>query len=1240
MKWLIFTLVLIINLTLISADLSYSSSNLPNLKAPTVTSTTITFNNNTGNVNNSIYWNGYSWHNMSIPFFDWKASFLFNYNQTTITNLTDYALLNGSNQPFTGNLNINKSNPEYRLTDGEYSRLIRDNNNILLLKNRINVIGSALGAISINGSNGQTLTIPIATQHNSSIGTVAFWFKTSTSGIKTMWSITGTGKFIDFRLSNDGVTSYYSNTEVDNVARFGSTNITNGLWYYLVFQSNGTAHKVFINGIEETMSGGFGTDAGGWTDDINNLTEMHIGLLSWFGLGQQSIGIFDEINLFNTTLNSTEITSFYNAGAGTQVPSSYTGLVANYHLDEGVGNTASDDTSYANAASGYTALNWTTGKITATPTTQETQIIKSIDGINSGERGINTFGDSQGRTILQGGDLSQNNTCTLNKTGFICNAPIFGTSFNTDLSNYYNKTEINSFNASWSSTFNYTYDAHINNLTKHNTTFWYNQTYSGSTYNATYANYSYNQTTITNLTDYALLNGSNQPFTGNLNINKSDPEFRLTDTGDSEYARLTRTDTSKEMLLFNRINNPAGIGNAVKFNGINTSIILANMRTYSRVTITAWFNNTGSTGGDVFSQTSVGATCGSDTIQSNTNAKGELCFSNGVYSGAVFTGVNTKDNQWHFMAVSWNGSNVVVYLDGVYKAKSGNFSSNYTITLNQTNSQKIGSYFSTALPFNGTIDEVVIWNRSLSSTEISDLYNGGVGVYGNPSIAPFNSGLVAGWHLDETSGLIASDFFDGINGTLTTSTSWVTGKIQTASSIVEAQIISSKNGINSGEQGIITFGHNLGRTLIQGTNITSLNNMSIPCITFKDGSSQCSAFNGTINTYNATYELWSFNQSTPFFDWKASFLFNYNQTTPFNNWLSTFVYNYNQSTPYDNFNYNMTAISNGNSSFNQTLTDNLYVIKTGDNMSGNYSVNGNYSFNFYNGAMFIDGTNNYVGIGTINPTNKFQVSNGGIADFFNGRLTIDDTNSKIDMFTGNIKFNSLRTDFYNGRLLINNTNGVINSGQQQISNYLEVNNPTIFNVNATTGITTIGNLITTMDNLNVEKDINDSMGINIQNLNNGTGAISRLGLDNADNDEFSLLITSSNFDFEGTPFPRLSAISVSTPNGFYIESLYGPISFNTFESADNIFTLGNGVIDIVGNINAVDYNITANVYHGNIDWVYTIIGMSGNTACDNLDNKVAGYSYTCQTVIDTGGGTVACGTTLVALNAQSACKAD
>lgn len=69
-------------------------------------------------------------------------------------------------------------------------------------------------------------------------------------------------------------------------------------------------------------------------------------------------------------------------------------------------------------------------------------------------------------------------------------------------------------------------------------------------------------------------------------------------------------------------------------------------------------------------------------------------------------------------------------------------------------------------------------------------------------------------------------------------------------------------------------------------------------------------------------------------------------------------------------------------------------------------------------------------------------------------------------------------------------------------------------------------------------------------------------------------------------------------------------------------------------------NITAKVYHGMIDWVYTIIGMSGNTSCDNLDNKIAGYAYTCQTCIDTSGTTVSCSTTLITLNANCGCKID
>lgn len=68
--------------------------------------------------------------------------------------------------------------------------------------------------------------------------------------------------------------------------------------------------------------------------------------------------------------------------------------------------------------------------------------------------------------------------------------------------------------------------------------------------------------------------------------------------------------------------------------------------------------------------------------------------------------------------------------------------------------------------------------------------------------------------------------------------------------------------------------------------------------------------------------------------------------------------------------------------------------------------------------------------------------------------------------------------------------------------------------------------------------------------------------------------------------------------------------------------------------------ISNEVPHGMIDWVYTIIGMDGDTSCNNLDNQITGYSYTCQTCIDTAGSSIACSTTLITLNANCGCKVD
>jgi hypothetical protein len=55
------------------------------------------------------------------------------------------------------------------------------------------------------------------------------------------------------------------------------------------------------------------------------------------------------------------------------------------------------------------------------------------------------------------------------------------------------------------------------------------------------------------LTPYAKLDGTNQPFTGSLNVSTTTPEYRLTNSSGSEYSRLTRTATSNKFEIKNRV---------------------------------------------------------------------------------------------------------------------------------------------------------------------------------------------------------------------------------------------------------------------------------------------------------------------------------------------------------------------------------------------------------------------------------------------------------------------------------------------------------------------------------------------------------------------------------------------------------------------------------------------------------------------------------------------------------------
>ncbi len=132
---------------------------------------------------------------------------------------------------------------------------------------------------------------------------------------------------------------------------------------------------------------------------------------------------------------------------------------------------------------------------------------------------------------------------------------------------------------------------------------------------------------------------------------------------------------------------------------------------------------------------------------------------------------------WYHTCFIANGTNLLVYVNGV--PSTDTYSYDGTLDTGFSLGLIIGgrTVSDGVLGGNVDLDEVLIFNRSLNSTEISDLYNSGAGLYANTSIAPFNEGLVSGYHFDEGTGTTAYDLTGRNNGILTNGPTWVDGKI-------------------------------------------------------------------------------------------------------------------------------------------------------------------------------------------------------------------------------------------------------------------------------------------------------------------------------------------------------------------------------------------------------------------------------------------------------------------------------
>jgi hypothetical protein len=111
-------------------------------------------------------------------------------------------------------------------------------------------------------------------------------------------------------------------------------------------------------------------------------------------------------------------------------------------------------------------------------------------------------------------------------------------------------------------------------------------------------------------------------------------------------------------------------------------------------------------------------------------------------------GINSSTDQWVHIAMTWDGTVLTTYVNGVPKITAQGSGS--TTTLNTAQSVlMIGCNPTNNNCFNGYFDEFRVWNVARTATEIKDNYN--KPMTGN------ETGLVGYWKFDEASGTTVAD---------------------------------------------------------------------------------------------------------------------------------------------------------------------------------------------------------------------------------------------------------------------------------------------------------------------------------------------------------------------------------------------------------------------------------------------------------------------------------------------------
>jgi hypothetical protein len=207
------------------------------------------------------------------------------------------------------------------------------------------------------------------------------------------------------------------------------------------------------------------------------------------------------------------------------------------------------------------------------------------------------------------------------------------------------------------------------------------------------------------------------------------------------------------------------LGQALDFNGSTDAVSLGNptsLQITGSISLSAWAKSDGIVDDDIISKGAFTGGGWSYLLNANTDLTDRhfacLISSNSV-SAIRYSGIIPDNNTWYHVACVFNavGQTLDIYVNGALD--NGTLAGTIPNSLrNTTDTAEIGWRLSDGNMWDGSLDEIRVYNRTLSSGEVKALYKTTGQSKSSRTSTAVKSGLVGWWPLDGNNGTNPASF--------------------------------------------------------------------------------------------------------------------------------------------------------------------------------------------------------------------------------------------------------------------------------------------------------------------------------------------------------------------------------------------------------------------------------------------------------------------------------------------------